>query len=101
MRKILNNKNSTKAERRFHESLKAHRIPFLFRKKVLGREIDFLIGKIAIEIDGHDQDRAKNKLLLEAGYSLVHLSNREVLEQKYSNIIKQCLQHVHQLKPLT
>jgi very-short-patch-repair endonuclease len=78
MRKNLLKNKSTKAERIFAEALKRNRIPFLHRTLVGGREVDFLIGKWAVEIDGHEQDRSKNKLLLESGYSLLHLRNAEI-----------------------
>jgi hypothetical protein len=72
--KIIKGK-STKAERRMVELLKKYHIPFRAKVKIQDREIDFLIGKYAIEIDGHLQDAEKNKQLVEAGYIPVHLGN--------------------------
>jgi very-short-patch-repair endonuclease len=69
---------STKAERRFAEILKKNHIPFRTKVKVEGREIDFIVGKYAIDIDGHKQDPKKNADLFEAGLAPVHLSNREI-----------------------
>ena len=43
-----------------------------------GREIDFLIGDYAIEIDGHTQDVYKNRMLMVKGYNPIHLNNWEV-----------------------
>ena len=80
MRVTLLKRSSTKAERRFYEILKRNHIPFRFREKVCGREIDFLIGNIAVEIGNHSQDIAKNKRVIEAGYSMLFFSNREIAE---------------------
>jgi len=92
MRPQLSLKNSTKAERRFAELLKNHRIPFRHRVKLLGREVDFLIGRYAVEIDGHEQDTVKNELLARAGYIPVHLNNAEVGTNAAHTLIS-CLLH--------
>jgi very-short-patch-repair endonuclease len=70
--------NSTKAERRFSELLKQKHIKFKTKVKIQGREIDFLIGKIAIDIDCHSQDSEKNQMLIAEGFTPIHLFNREV-----------------------
>ncbi len=67
--------HSTKSERRFMELLKQLHIPFQTKVKIKGREIDFLVGKNAIEIDGHIQDVNKNKMLTQGGYNPIHLSS--------------------------
>ena len=69
---------STKAERRFSEILKKNHIPFKTKIIVKGREVDFLIGRSAIDIDGHNQDGQKNVHLVKAGYVPIHFSNREI-----------------------
>jgi len=78
MRVNVNKRSSTKAERRFFEILKRNHIPFQFRNKIAGREVDFIIDKIAIEIGNHSQDTKKNKCILEGGYSLLFISNQEL-----------------------
>lgn len=70
--------HSTKAERKFSELLKELHIPFQTKVKLFGREVDFLIGKNVIEIDGHSQDVEKNKQLMDAGYIPIHLNNWEI-----------------------
>lgn len=80
-------KHSTKAERVFHEILKELRLPFRHHWLVNGREVDFIVGKLAIDIDGHEQDEQKNKMLADSGYTPIHLDNREVLNNK--NLIKE------------
>ena len=70
--------NSTKAERKFAELLKELHVPFLAKQTILGREVDFLIGKYAIEIDGHRQDVPKNLMLAENGYIPIHIGNEDV-----------------------
>lgn len=80
---------STKAERRFAEILKTNHIPFRAKVIVNGREVDFLIGKNAIDIDGHDQDPSKNVHLVKAGYVPIHFSNREILTLNRNLLTKQ------------
>lgn len=78
MRINLDTKHFTKAERKFGEMLKQDKIPFKTKVKINGREIDFLIGKYAIEIDSHGQDVYKNRMLIELGYSPIHFNNWEI-----------------------
>ena len=80
MRTQLIVKTSTKAERRFAERLKRARIPFKAKVKIGGREVDFIVGKYAIEINGHEQDTDKNVMLVNEGYIPIHLSNNLVLK---------------------
>jgi len=64
------------------EILKKNHIPFKAKVVVKGREVDFLLGlkfQYAVDIDGHDQDGAKNVHLVNAGYIPIHFSNREIL----------------------
>lgn len=75
--KLKKNK-STKSERRFMERLKANHIPFRTKIKINGREIDFIIGKYAIDIDCHGQDGLKNQMLVSEGYIPIHINNTEV-----------------------
>ena len=82
MRHNILRKHSTKAERVFYEILKENKIPFLFRKKVDGREIDFIIGKYAIEIDGHPQSTKRNKWLSDRGYVPLHYTNDALRNHK-------------------
>jgi very-short-patch-repair endonuclease len=82
MRYNINKKHSTKTERIMYEILKELHIPFRHRWIIDGREIDFIVGNIAIEIDGHDQDGYKNNMLVSKGYIPLHLSNKELLENK-------------------
>ena len=58
--------------------LQENRIPFRFRVIVLGKEVDFLIGKTIIEVNGHEQDSERNNLFVKNGYIPVHFSNEEV-----------------------
>ncbi len=74
----LSTKHSTKAERKFCELLKKLHVPFRAKIKIAGREVDFLIGKLAIEIDSHKQDVEKNYLLLKEGFIPIHFNNWEI-----------------------
>lgn len=40
-----------------------------------GREVDFIIGNYAVEIDGHAQNAQRNGWLLSSGYVPIHYSN--------------------------
>jgi len=101
MRKILNKKHFTKPERIFWEILKRNKIPFETKVKIGGREIDFLIGSVAIEIGNHSQDADKNRQILENGYHLLQLTNSELYDNPLkvevhllTNYKQLCLKHV-------
>ena len=78
MRTQLLKCNSTKPERIFAETLKSMHIPFRHRVRICGREIDFVVGKYCIEIDGHPQSTSKNEELAKVGYIPIHYSNSEI-----------------------
>lgn len=78
MRLVIKKQHSTKAERRFYEYLKELHIPFKTKVLIGGREVDFLIGKYAVEIDAHLQDGSKNQMLLSKGYTPIHFNNKEI-----------------------
>lgn len=94
MRTIITKKNSTKAERVFAELLKDSHIPFQHRVLINEREVDFIVGKYAIDIDGHDQDSEKNEMLVESGYIPIHLNNREVMSNK--NLVRSIIKQLHE-----
>ena len=71
-------KKSTRAERRFAELLKSQHIPFRTKVLIEGHEVDFLIGDYVIEIDGHDQNVEKNKLIIKAGLIPFHLNSWDI-----------------------
>ena len=73
--------HSSKSERIFYEVLKELKIPFRHRWIVCGKEIDFIVGNYAIEINGHGQDSSKNELLVQAGYIPIHFHNKEVTKE--------------------
>lgn len=81
MRYNLRIKNSTKQERIVYEVLKEMKIPFKHRWLVDGMEIDFIIGKYALEINGHPQNTDKNVRLVELGYIPIHKHNSEVTKE--------------------
>lgn len=88
MRKNIKKKDSTKQERIVYEVLKSLHIPFKHRWIIQGREVDFVIGKVALEIDGHDQDGEKNHILAELGYIPIHLHNSEVTKENIINLLE-------------
>ena len=83
MMKILK-KHSTKQERVIADMLIKSKIPFKFREIVNGREVDFIIGRVAVEVDGriHRQKRAKdiskNEMLVKLGYTPLHFTAKEI-----------------------
>lgn len=78
MRNIIHKRNSTKPERIFAELLKTNHIPFKHRVKIANYEIDFLIGKYAVEINGHPQNTKKNEDLAKLKYIPIHFHNSEI-----------------------
>ncbi len=88
MRTQINKKNFTKSERIFARRLRENHIPFKTKIKINNREVDFLVGKYAIDIDGHEQDGNKNAMLANEDYIPIHISNQEVKViniKKYAN----------------
>ena len=83
MRTLINKRNFTKSERKFIRFLQENHIPFQTKLKIKGREIDFLIGKYAVDLDCHDQDSSKNVMLVEEGFIPLHFSNREIKNNDY------------------
>lgn len=82
MRYNLSAKNSTYPERILYEFLKANKIPFKHRWLIEGREVDFVVGKFAIEIDGHEQNEEKNNMLVLNGYTPIHIHNDELIKNR-------------------
>ncbi len=92
MRYNISKTRSTKAERIVYELLKELHIPFKHRWIIGGREVDFLIGKHVIEIDGHKQSSSKNISLVKQGYIPIHFNNNEIITNRKN--IKLCLEQI-------
>jgi very-short-patch-repair endonuclease len=82
MRYNVSRKHSTKPERIVYELLKELRIPFRHRWKIGRLEIDFLVGRYAIDIDGHEQNGERNHKIAEMGYVPIHFHNSEILNNR-------------------
>ena len=82
MRYNILKKHSTKPERIIYELLKELKIPFRHRWNLGRLEIDFLVGKYAIDIDGHDQNGQRNFDLIEMGFVPIHFSNQEITNNR-------------------
>ena len=73
-----------KVERTLADMLIKGKVPFKFREVINGRECDFVIGRVVVEVDGviHQQKRAKdiskNEMLVKFGYTPLHFSAKEV-----------------------
>jgi very-short-patch-repair endonuclease len=79
----LRRNNSTKTERKIAEILKKNHIKFKAKWKVNGREVDFLIGRVIIEVDGDihkNINRDKEQSLLNSGYIPLHISTEQIYE---------------------
>ena len=94
----LTKRHSTKVERKIAEILKNHRIPFKTKWRIDGREVDFLIGRVIIEIDGKIHKHlssSRDKMFLDIGYIPIHISTDEIrhtpqiVEQKLIYFIEQ------------
>ena len=84
---ITDKAHFTKTERILARLLNEKRIPFKTKIKIGKYEVDFLIGKLVIELDGHIQSVEKNEYLSKLGYIPWHFTNKEVYENR-ENIIK-------------
>ena len=77
------------------ELLKKLHIPFRYKVKVKGQEVDFIISDTAIEIDGHPQSPDKNRMLVTEGYNLLHLNSWEIPNQNLEKWLKKQWQDLH------
>lgn len=95
---LVRKSSSTKSERIMIEILKRNHITFEHRKKVLGREIDFIIGKLAVEIDGHEQSSKRNDWLVRQGFTPVHYTNKGIQtnRKEIEDDIISKIWHLHQ-----
>jgi very-short-patch-repair endonuclease len=87
----LTKRKSTRGERKFAELCKKLHIPFRTKVIIGGREIDFIIGRYAIEIDGHQQDSSKNIMLANKGYIPMHFNNWNINDSLVDWIKQICL----------
>ena len=77
-------KHSTKPERQLADFLIKEGISFEFRKVIKGREVDFVIGRVIIEVDGvhhrrrRESEKKKNINLAGLGYIPLHFSAKEI-----------------------
>ena len=80
----INKRSFTKAERKFARFLQENKIPFKTKVKIKNREIDFIVGNYAIEIDCHEQDGSKNEMLVREGFIPIHFSNKEIKNNEFN-----------------
>ena len=82
----LTKKHSSKPERILADQFIRNAVPFEFRKIISNREVDFVLGRVIVEVDGlqHNtpraraRDRQKNEMLVQLGYIPLHVSTKEV-----------------------
>lgn len=61
------------------EMLKRNHIPFQTKVIVGNREVDFIVGSYAIDLDAHPQNIDKNIMLIREGYIPIHYNNWDVV----------------------
>lgn len=94
-------KHSTKPERKLADMLIRNKIPFKFREIIEGREVDFIIGRVIVEVDGNvhrrkvAKDISKNEILAGLGYIPLHFSAKEI-NQNLQKVFKE-LKHLLEL----
>ena len=77
-------KHSSKPERKLADMLIRNKIPFKFREVIAGKEVDFVIGRVIVEVDGRihrrkvAKDISKNEMLVGLGYIPLHFSAKEI-----------------------
>jgi very-short-patch-repair endonuclease len=92
-------KQSTKPERILADCLIRNKIPFKFREVIAGKEVDFVIGRVIVEVDGRihrrkvAKDISKNEMLVGLGYIPLHFSAKELTDiQKVFKELKSLLE---------
>lgn len=81
----------TRPERILADALNRAGINYQYGTEILGREVDFLVGNLIVEVDGKTYhslkgDIAKNHILLEGGYDLVRFTADEVRKDRQACI---------------
>jgi very-short-patch-repair endonuclease len=91
----LKKDNSTKGERRIGELLKKNRIKFKSKWKIGKYEVDFMVGKMIIEIDGSVHKRTNTQrdiYFTSQGYIPIHIitsrQKTEAVEKDLLRMIK-------------
>lgn len=80
----ITKKNSMRVERTLADMFIKAKIPFKFREVIQGRECDFVIGRVIVEVDGvhhlrrRANEKSKNELLARLGYIPLHFSAKEI-----------------------
>ena len=81
----IRKRNSIKSERKVAEILKKNHILFKAKWRIKNREVDFLVGKVILEVDGSAHihiDTEREKMLMDEGYTPIHISIKELYEDK-------------------
>lgn len=91
----LTKRKSSRPERIVSEIFKDNRIKFRAKVVLAGREVDFLIfDKFVLEIGDHKQNSEKNRFLVENGYKLMQMSNKEIYKNR-NNLEEFLLKWLH------
>lgn len=83
---------STVGERRIGEILKNNRIKFRTKVKIGRYEVDFIIGRVAIEVDGsvHKHSNvSRDAYLIKKGYIPLHVAGIKGVERDLIYLIKE------------
>lgn len=75
--RLLRVKSGTKSERRISEIFKKHKVKFKYRQRIGKYEVDFVIGRVALDVDGsaHSNiDQERDTFLFSRGYVPLHVN---------------------------
>ena len=89
----LRKNNSTKSERQIGEILKKNKIKFKAKWRIGKYQVDFLIGRVVIEVDGSvhkNTNREKDIYLFSKGFIPLHISVSSVkmIEKEIISLIR-------------
>ena len=87
---LLKVAKGTKPERRISEIFKKNRIKFKFHQRIGRYEVDFVIGNIALEIDGsiHEHiNQIRETYLFSQGYIPLHINAYDDFEKVETDLL--------------
>ena len=88
--RLLKVKTGTKSEKRISEIFKKNKIRFKYRQRIGRYEVDFVIGRVALEIDGsvhREIDIKRDTYLASQGYVPLHLNAYQDFKKVEKNLL--------------
>ena len=94
-RKVANNRNvMTYPERLAYDFLKASNIDFIHNARIADYYVDFLVGSVAIEIDGEywhrdkDYDDRRSEVIRSLGFDIIRIRAADITQDKENTLLK-------------